>query len=83
MLMPMRVPFVLVLAVVFHASRCANSNHADDAASVTNRVAAPHQFGHALRKKWYFTENFTDMNHGFGGMTPRAVHEAQQRASTS
>jgi isopenicillin-N epimerase len=58
----------------------------DDAAAATGGGAARRQlstprpqFGHALRKKWYFTDNFTDMNHGFGGITPRVVHEAQQR----
>jgi selenocysteine lyase/cysteine desulfurase len=35
------------------------------------------RFGHAMRRHWYFTDNFTDMNHGFGGMTPRVVHAAQ------
>ena len=82
-LMRVRVPFVLVLAVVLHASRYANSNHVDDASARATKRVTPQQFGHALRAKWYFTDNFTDMNHGFGGMTPRAVHEAQQRASTS
>ena len=56
----------------------------DAAAAATGGGAARQllstpQFGHALRKKWYFTDNFTDMNHGFGGMTPRHVHEAQTR----
>ena len=39
----------------------------------------PPAFGNGLRSLWYFSENFTDMNHGFGGMTPRHVHEAQTR----
>ena len=39
----------------------------------------PPTFGNGLRSLWYFSENFTDMNHGFGGMTPRHVHEAQTR----
>lgn len=68
----MRVSFVLAVVDLVCAA------HNDDAA--TSRLQAP-QFGHVLRAKWYFTDNFTDMNHGFGGMTPRVVHEAQQRAS--
>ena len=46
--------------------------------AATAAYAAPViKFGHALRPLWFFADNFTDMNHGFGGMTPRAVHQAQ------
>ena len=34
-------------------------------------------FGHVLRNKWYFKSNFTQLNHGAYGATPRSVLNAQ------
>jgi isopenicillin-N epimerase len=43
----------------------------DEARSSSNK------FGHALRSKWLFKDNFTQLNHGAYGATPHAVLAAQ------
>jgi selenocysteine lyase/cysteine desulfurase len=47
------------------------------AAAATATEAAAATFGHALRPLFFFNDNFTQLNHGAYGGTPRAVVDAQ------
>lgn len=47
--------------------------------SATSCLATAVQFGHALRSFFYFDANYTQLNHGAYGGTPRPVVEAQYK----